>query len=182
MLTNGRRIMIIVFIFLPREYLFLRRRVTIFFGFIYLTIRRYIVPPERPRFPMIHQSRTVESEVPELYRDLPRCERPRARMRSTSLSRWGLLLARNRAITSCDLRCVSLFHRAIHPERSIARPSGVLDTFLSFALRKFFPDVCVSDDGDRRLPERVCSSVSSRENHFPDLPRVTSTTAGEMRK
>lgn len=40
---NGRRVINIMFIFLPKEYLFLRRRIMIFFGFMYLTIRRYIV-------------------------------------------------------------------------------------------------------------------------------------------
>jgi len=45
MLMNGQRVMIILFIFLPREYLYLRRRMMILFGFMYLRIRRYIVHP-----------------------------------------------------------------------------------------------------------------------------------------
>lgn len=59
MLMNGRRFMIIVFIFLPNEYLFLRRRMMILFGFMYLTIRWYIVAPPSfvPRTVLISAAR-----------------------------------------------------------------------------------------------------------------------------
>lgn len=111
MTTKGRRVIIIVLIFLRKEYLFLRRRTMILFDFMYLTIRQYIVPAGQwsaglDSRPAVHRPRrkivVVVAELPRPRGFFPRCE-------TVSLR----LATRQQELGTCSRNCTQAPYRAL---------------------------------------------------------------------